>query len=41
MVALRHFNDYIRNNVDCLKNIKRQMYGRSGVELLKRKVILA
>ena len=31
----------VEGNVNRLKNIKRQMYGRAGLELLKRKVILS
>ena len=31
----------VEGNVNRLKNIKRQMYGRAGFELLRRKVILS
>ena len=31
----------VEGNINRLKNIKRQMYGRAGLELLKRKVILS
>jgi len=31
----------VEGNVNRLKNIKRQMYGRAGFELLRRKVVLA
>lgn len=31
----------VEGNVNRLKNIKRQMYGRASFELLKRKVILS
>jgi transposase len=31
----------VEGNVNRLKNIKRQMYGRAGFELLRRKVVLS
>ena len=31
----------VEGNINRLKNIKRQMYGRASLELLKRKVILS
>jgi len=31
----------VEGNINRLKTIKRQMYGRASLELLKRKVILA
>ena len=34
-------NGMVEGHVNRLKNIKRQMYGRAGFELLRRKVILA
>ena len=34
-------NGIVEGHVNRLKNIKRQMYGRAGLELLKRKVVLA
>lgn len=34
-------NGITEGNVNRLKNIKRQMYGRAGFELLRRKVVLS
>ena len=34
-------NGLVEGNVNRLKNIKRQMYGRAGFELLRRKVVLS
>ena len=34
-------NGVTEGNVNRLKNIKRQMYGRAGFELLRRKVVLS
>ena len=34
-------NGQTEGNVNRLKNIKRQMYGRAGFELLRRKVVLS
>jgi transposase len=40
-VAYKDSNGLTEGNVNRLKNIKRQMYGRAGFELLRRKVILS
>ena len=40
-VACNDNNGLTEGNVNRLKNIKRQMYGRAGFELLRRKVILS
>lgn len=34
-------NGLTEGNVNRLKNIKRQMYGRAGFELLRKKVVLS
>ncbi len=38
-VSLKWSNGQVEGQVNRLKNIKRQMYGRAGFELLKKKVL--
>ena len=40
-ITMNFNSGMVEGNVNRLKNIKRQMYGRAGLELLKRKVILS
>ena len=40
-IKLQWNNGIVEGHINRLKSIKRQMYGRAGIELLKRKVILS
>jgi len=40
-IKLHWNNGIVEGHINRLKSIKRQMYGRAGIELLKRKVILS
>jgi transposase len=39
-VSLKWSNGQVEGQVNRLKNIKRQMYGRAGFELLRKRVLM-
>ena len=39
-VSLNWSNDQVEGQVNRLKNIKRQMYGRAGFKLLRKRVLM-
>jgi transposase len=40
-LALEHSSGTVEGSVNRMKMIKRQMYGRAGFELLRKRVLLA